>query len=151
MPGFDKAHSSPPTLTVVANDAKSKVSASSTACAATLVPHYPQEVTLLLHLVEQLPPGVSPQAGAQIIRATLENMGAPTGGTSLATVLRQAQSVQGDCLNTVRKHMSEIDLHEARIRELEAALQQCQHQANQLSNLIDLFLLADAEQTVVPV
>ena len=106
------------------------------------VPHYPSEVQVLLELVRQLPPTVSSQDGALIIRATLDRMGG-----SLASVLRQAQDVQNDCLTVVRDYLDDIERCQERIRILEASSQHCQDKATELSNLIDLFLLVDSAQT----
>ena len=86
-----------------------------------VIPAYPAEVDTLLQLLRQLPPDVSSQAGAHIIRATLDQMGG-----SLSAVLRQAQDVQNDCLGVVREYLDEIDRCQERIRLLQANTQHCQ-------------------------
>ena len=84
---------------------------------------------------------MSSQDGAMIIRTTLDRMGG-----SLASVLRQAQDTQNECLNVARDYLDDIERCQERIRVLEASSQYCQDKVTELANLIDLFLLSDASQ-----
>lgn len=96
-------------------------------------------VQTLQRLVNELPEGVSRQSGAQIIRLTMEAMGIATDG-----VLSEAQSAQTELLEAVRSNIKRIEDYKAAIAKLETDIKQHQGKANELSEMIDLFILANA-------
>lgn len=94
-------------------------------------------VQTLIRLVSDLPEGVTKQTGAQIIRLTMEAM-----GISMEEVLSEAQSAQTDMLDAVRSNIRKIEELKAVIRKLETDNKLYQGKANELSEIIDLFVLS---------
>jgi hypothetical protein len=95
-------------------------------------------VQTLIRLVNELPEGVTKQTGAQIIRLTMEAM-----GISMEDVLSDAQSAQSDMLDAVRANIKKIEEYKTVIRKLETDIKFYQGKANELSEIIDLFILSN--------
>ena len=98
----------------------------------------PKNVKMLLKLVSQLPPNVTKQTGALIIRQTIEAMGIP-----IKTVLTEAQQIQENLGFTVREYMNNIEEYRTNIKMMEEQIQVCKKQSRQLADLINLFILSD--------
>jgi hypothetical protein len=96
-------------------------------------------VQTLIRLVSELPEGVTKQTGAQIIRLTMEAM-----GISMEEVLSEAQAAQTEMLDAVRANIKKIEEFKTVIRKLEADIKYYQGKANELSEIIDLFILSNA-------
>jgi hypothetical protein len=94
-------------------------------------------VQTLIRLVSDLPDGVTKQNGAQIIRLTMEAMGIP-----MEDVLSEAQSSQSELLDAVRTNLKKIEEFKAIIRKLESDIKYYQGKANELSEIIDLFIMS---------
>lgn len=99
---------------------------------------YSGNVRTLVQLVNDLPEGVTKQTGAQIIRLTMEAM-----GISMETVLSDAQAVQSELLDAVRTNIKKIEEYKTVIRKLESEIRYHQGKANELSEIIDLFILSN--------
>jgi hypothetical protein len=95
-------------------------------------------VKTLIRLVNELPEGVTKQTGAQIIRLTMEAM-----GISMEDVLSEAQSAQSEMLDAVRANIKKIEEYKTVIRKLETDIKFYQGKANELSEIIDLFILSN--------
>ena len=95
-------------------------------------------VRTLIRLMSELPEGVTKQTGAQIIRLTMEAM-----GISMEDVLSEAQSSQSDMLDAVRANIKKIEEYKTVIRKLETDIKFYQGKANELSEIIDLFILSN--------
>jgi len=102
---------------------------------------YTQNVRTLMRLVNDLPEGVSKPMGAQVIRLTMEAMGA-----SLEDVLSEAQGAQTEMLEAVRKNLSRIEELRSVIGQLESDIKHYQFRSGELADMIDLFILGDAPQ-----
>lgn len=98
----------------------------------------PDNVVSLIRLINQLPPGVNRQTGAQIIRQTMEAM-----GISMKTVLSEAQYIQEDLGGSIQDCMNNIEEYKSNIRVLEQKINVCKKQAQQLGELINLFILTN--------
>lgn len=101
----------------------------------------PSNVVILRKLVNQLPPGVSKQTGAQIIRQTIEAL-----GISMNSVLGEAQGVQDNLNVTIKECAMKIQEYKSNIAYLEKNVQEYQKQARQINDLISLFILTDNKQ-----
>jgi hypothetical protein len=99
-------------------------------------------VQTLIRLVSELPDGVTKQNGAQIIRLTMEAMGIP-----MEDVLAEAQSSQTELLDAVRGNLKRIEEYKAVIRKLETDIKYYQGKANELSEIIDLFIMSSPGAT----
>lgn len=99
---------------------------------------YTGNVRTLLKLVSDLPNEVTKQSGAQVIRLTMEAM-----GISMENVLSEAQSAQSDLLDGVRTNIKKIEEYKTVIRKLESEIKSLQGKANELSEIIDLFILSN--------
>jgi hypothetical protein len=99
---------------------------------------FPSNVKTLVGLVADLPEGVTKQTGAQIIRLTMEAM-----GISMETVLSEAQSTQSELLDSARVNLKKIEEYRTVIRKLESEIRFQQNKANELSEIIDLFILSN--------
>lgn len=95
-------------------------------------------VKTLIRLVNELPSDVTKQTGAQIIRLTMEAM-----GISMEDVLSEAQSAQSEMLDAVRANIKKIEEYKTVIRKLETDIKYYQGKANELSEIIDLFILSN--------
>ena len=95
-------------------------------------------VKTLIRLVGDLPADVSKQTGAQIIRLTMEAM-----GISMEDVLSEAQAAQSEMLDAVRANIKKIEEYKTVIRKLESDIKYFQGRANELSEIIDLFILSN--------
>jgi hypothetical protein len=102
-------------------------------------------VQTLIRLVNELPEGVTKQTGAQIIRLTMEAM-----GISMEEVLSEAQAAQSDMLDAVRANIKKIEEFKTVIRKLETDIKFYQGKANDLSEIIDLFILSNASAPKMP-
>jgi hypothetical protein len=102
-------------------------------------------VKTLIRLVNELPEGVTKQTGAQIIRLTMEAM-----GISMEDVLSEAQSAQSEMLDAVRANIKKIEEYKTVIRKLETDIKYYQGKANELSEIIDLFILSNTSGNKVP-
>ena len=89
----------------------------------------PKNVKMLLKLVSQLPPNVTKQTGALIIRQTIEAMGIP-----IKTVLTEAQQIQENLGFTVREYMNNIEEYRTNIKMMEEQIQVCKKQSRQLAD-----------------
>lgn len=104
---------------------------------------FSSNVRTLIRLVNDLPEGVTKQTGAQIIRLTMEAM-----GISMEDVLTEAQSAQSEMLDAVRANIKKIEEYKTVIRRLESDIKYYQGKANELSEIIDLFILSNASSQV---
>lgn len=102
-------------------------------------------VKTLIRLVNELPEGVTKQTGAQIIRLTMEAM-----GISMEDVLSEAQSAQSEMLDAVRANIKKIEEYKTVIRKLETDIKYYQGKANELSEIIDLFILSNTSGGNMP-
>lgn len=102
-------------------------------------------VKTLIRLVNELPEGVTKQTGAQIIRLTMEAM-----GISMEDVLSEAQSAQSEMLDAVRANIKKIEEYKTVIRKLETDIKYYQGKANELSEIIDLFILSNTSGNKTP-
>lgn len=98
----------------------------------------PANVVVLRKLVNQLPPGVSKQTGAQIIRQTIEAL-----GISMNSVLGEAQGVQDNLNMAIKECTVKIQEYKSDIAYLEKNVQEYQKQARQVNDLISLFILTE--------
>jgi hypothetical protein len=98
---------------------------------------YTSSVKTLIKLVNELPEGVTKQTGAQIIRLTMEAM-----GIVMEDVLSEAQGAQSEMLEAVRGNIKKIEEYKTVIRKLESDIKYYQGRANELSEIIDLFILS---------
>lgn len=104
---------------------------------------FSNNVRTLIRLVGDLPEGVTKQTGAQIIRLTMEAM-----GISMEDVLTEAQSAQSEMLDAVRANIKKIEEYKTVIRKLESDIKYYQGKANELSEIIDLFILSNTSPKV---
>ncbi len=104
---------------------------------------YSGNVKILVQLVNDLPEGVTKQMGAQIIRLTMEAM-----GMSMENVLSEAQSAQSEMLDAVRSNIKKIEEFKTEIRKLETKIRYHQGRANQLSEIIDLFIMSNTSPNI---
>lgn len=95
----------------------------------------PTNVAVLKQLINQLPAGVSKQTGAQIIKQTMEAM-----GTSMKSVLQEAQQVQENLNNSVRECQASVMEYKKQIGVLERQSQKLQRQSAALNDIISLFV-----------
>lgn len=98
----------------------------------------PQNVDILKNLISQLPTGVTRQTGAQIIRQTMEAM-----GISMNSVLSEAQMVQESLGESTRECMNTIEEYKNNIKILEGKMKSYKKHAEQLGELISLFITTD--------
>lgn len=96
----------------------------------------PDNVTMLVKLINQLPTGVNRQIGAQIIRQTIEAM-----GISMKSVLSEAQYIQEDLGNTTQDCINSIEEYKNNIKVLEQKISVYKKQAAKLGELINLFVM----------
>jgi len=95
----------------------------------------PNNIMVLKQLIGKLPSGVSKQTGAQIIKQTMEAM-----GTSMRSVLQEAQQVQEDINIQTRECQTSIIEHKKQINELEKQSLKLQKQYSALNDIISLFI-----------
>lgn len=95
----------------------------------------PANVMILKQLVSQLPSGVSRQAGALVIKQTMEAL-----GISMKTVLQEAQQMQESINVSARECQNSILECKKQINTLEAQVQQYQRQSASLNDIVSLFL-----------
>jgi len=96
----------------------------------------PDNVMMLIKLINQLPTGVNRQIGAQIIRQTIEAM-----GISMKSVLSEAQYIQEDLGNSTQDCLNTIEEYKNNIKVLEQKIITYKKQANKLGELINLFVM----------
>ncbi|MEW5822412.1 MAG: hypothetical protein AB1782_19620 [Cyanobacteriota bacterium] len=97
-------------------------------------------VETLIKLVSTLPPGVTRQTGAQIIRQTMEAM-----GISMSEVLSDAQGAQAKLQKYMKDNINKIEEQKQLIRQLEDDISYYQRRAKELDDLINLFIIADKD------
>ena len=96
----------------------------------------PDNVMMLVKLVNQLPAGVNRQIGAQIIRQTIEAM-----GISMKSVLSEAQYIQEDLGNSTQDCINTIEEYKNNIKIMEQKILTYKKQAAKLGELINLFVM----------
>jgi len=96
----------------------------------------PDNVMMLVKLINQLPTGVNRQIGAQIIRQTIEAM-----GISMKSVLSEAQYIQEDLGNSTQDCLNTIEEYKNNIKILEQKIITYKKQATKLGELINLFVM----------
>ncbi|MCR4880417.1 MAG: hypothetical protein K6A44_00475 [bacterium] len=96
----------------------------------------PDNVMMLVKLINQLPTGVNRQIGAQIIRQTIEAM-----GISMKSVLSEAQYIQEDLGNSTQDCLNSIEEYKNNIKVLEQKITLYKKQASKLGELINLFVM----------
>ena len=96
----------------------------------------PDNVMMLVKLINQLPTGVNRQIGAQIIRQTIEAM-----GISMKSVLAEAQYIQEDLGNSTQDCQNTIEEYKNNIKILEQKINTYKKQASKLGELINLFVM----------
>ena len=99
---------------------------------------FSSSVDVLTRLVSQLPSGVTRQTGAQIIRQTMEAM-----GLSMNKILGEAQQAHEEIRQHVRDSINTIEEYRNNIKILEKEVQNCRKQADELEDIINLFILSD--------
>ncbi len=95
----------------------------------------PANVAVLKQLISQLPSGVSRQAGALVIKQTMEAL-----GISMKSVLTEAQQLQENINNSARECQNNILECKKQINTLEAQVQKYQKQSASLNDIVSLFL-----------
>ena len=95
----------------------------------------PANVAVLRQLITKIPPSVSKQTGAMIIKQTMEAL-----GTSMTTVLQEAQQVQESLTQSVRECQTSVLEHKKQITILEAQAQKYQRQFAAINDIISLFI-----------
>ena len=95
-------------------------------------------IDTLIDLVTKLPPGVTKQTGAQIIRHTMEAMGIP-----MNQVLTKAQFAQEELEQGIKKNINIIEEHRSTIKKLDCEIQQFRKKAHDLEDIISLFILSE--------
>lgn len=105
---------------------------------------FSSNVKTLIRLVNELPEGVTKQTGACIIRLTMEAM-----GIAMEEVLGEGQNAQSELLENVRMNIKKIEEYKTVIRKLETDIKYFQGRANELSEIIDLFILSNASRTSI--
>ncbi len=96
----------------------------------------PDNVMMLVKLINQLPTGINRQIGAQIIRQTIEAM-----GISMKSVLSEAQYIQEDLGNSTQDCINTIEEYKNNIKILEQKILTYKKQAAKLGELINLFVM----------
>ena len=95
----------------------------------------PNNVAILNHLISKLPTGVTKQAGALIIKQTMEALGIP-----MKSVISEAQQVQESLTNRARECQKSIIDCKKQIAAMEIKAQQYQKQALSMNDIINLFI-----------
>lgn len=95
-------------------------------------------IDTLIDLVTKLPPGVTKQTGAQIIRHTMEAMGIP-----MNQVLAKAQIAQEELEQGIKNDINIIEEHRTKIKILDNEIQQFKKKAHDLEDIISLFILSE--------
>ena len=95
-------------------------------------------IDTLIDLVTKLPPGVTKQTGAQIIRHTMEAMGIP-----MNQVLAKAQIAQEELEQGIKNDISIIEEHRTKIKILDNEIQLFKKKAHDLEDIISLFILSE--------
>ncbi len=95
----------------------------------------PANVAVLRQLITKIPPSVSKQTGAVIIKQTMEAL-----GISMTTVLQEAQQVQENLTQSVRECQTSVLEHKKQITILEAQAQKYQRQFAVINDIISLFI-----------
>ena len=98
-------------------------------------------IEVLMGLVSQLPSGVTRQTGAQIIRQTMEAI-----GFSMNKVLKEAQFAQDELAQAIRDNINTIEEYRNNIKILEKDVQKYRRKAEELEDLISLFILSEKER-----
>lgn len=100
-------------------------------------------IEVLMGLVSQLPSGVTRQTGAQIIRQTMEAI-----GFSMNKVLKEAQFAQDELAQAIRDNINTIEEYRNNIKILEKDVQKYRRKAEELEDLISLFILSEKERKI---
>ena len=95
----------------------------------------PTNVAVLKQLISQLPSGVSRQAGALVIKQTMEAL-----GISMKSVLQEAQQLQETINLSARECQNNILECKKQINTLEAQVNKYQRQSASLNDIISLFV-----------
>ena len=95
----------------------------------------PANVAVLKQLISQLPNGVSRQAGALVIKQTMEAL-----GISMKSVLQEAQQLQETINLSARECQNNILECKKQINTLEAQVNKYQRQSASLNEIISLFV-----------
>lgn len=95
----------------------------------------PTNVAILKQLISQLPSGVSRQAGALVIKQTMEAL-----GISMKSVLQEAQQLQENINLSTRDCQNSILECKKQINTLETQVQKYQRQSAGLNDIVSLFL-----------
>jgi hypothetical protein len=95
----------------------------------------PANVAVLKQLISQLPSGVSRQAGALVIKQTMEAL-----GISMKSVLQEAQQLQETINLSARECQNNILECKKQINTLEAQVNKYQRQSASLNDIISLFV-----------
>jgi len=95
----------------------------------------PANVAVLRQLISQLPSGVSRQAGALVIKQTMEAL-----GISMKSVLQEAQQLQETINLSARECQNNILECKKQINTLEAQVHKYQRQAASLNEIVSLFV-----------
>lgn len=98
----------------------------------------PKNIQILKQLITQLPPGVTRQTGAQIIRQTMEAMGIP-----MKSVLEEAQSVHEELGNSARDCMNTMEEYKTNIKVLERKVQNIKKHSSQVLDVMNLFIMTE--------
>jgi len=99
------------------------------------------DVDILINLVTKLPPGVTKQTGAQIIRHTMEAM-----GISMNKVLANAQRAQEEMEQDIKNNINGIEEYKSKIKRLDEDIQNLRKKSLSLEDIISLFILSETKK-----
>lgn len=99
--------------------------------------NYPN-VDLVNNLITKLPTGITKQTGARIIRQTMEAM-----GVSMNGVFTEAQKIQESLAGKIKGNIEKMEGYKNSIRGLEKEVKVCRKQSQELSELINLFIMSE--------
>lgn len=97
-------------------------------------------IDVLVDLITKLPPGVTKQTGAGIIRHTME-----AAGISMDKLLAGAQRTREESDREVQNNIDLIEEYRAKIKFLDREICRCRKQGQELANIINLFILSDGK------
>ena len=137
MPEFSAAIPAPVELSPVYDFAPTPV-----AVQPAIAPAMPEEdefdtpanVKVLKQLMTQLPPGITKQTGAAIVKQTMEALGIP-----MKSVLLEAQAFQDNLTAFSEENRVNIVALKQQITDSELTIKKIQKQVNNLHDIISLF------------
>ncbi len=95
----------------------------------------PANVKVLKQLMTQLPPGITKQTGAAVVKQTMEALGIP-----IKSVLQEAQAFQENLSALADENKANIESCKQQIADAESIIKKIQKQHNTLHDIISLFV-----------